>query len=168
MARSCTTWDESNNDNVCTPTISAGINRPPPSETISHIPRVPSLRNTQQDTRLSHLGSVTISKSTLSPPPPIPTPFSRPRSHIAAWLSTFTAAVDPCTGKIMVDFDWPRRVHQPPLISLLNYICAPHQSIRLHHRTNSHYSPHAIFLQVAAPIATDRVQILRRPSITVS
>ena len=28
VARSCTTRDESNKDNVCTPTISAGINRP--------------------------------------------------------------------------------------------------------------------------------------------
>ena len=31
MARLCATRDERNNDNVCTPTISAGINRPPPS-----------------------------------------------------------------------------------------------------------------------------------------
>ena len=30
MARSCATRDDSNKDNVCTPTISAGINRPPP------------------------------------------------------------------------------------------------------------------------------------------
>ena len=44
VARSYAARDDSNKDNVCTPTISAGINRPPPSETISHIPRVPSLR----------------------------------------------------------------------------------------------------------------------------
>ena len=31
MAWSCATRDDANKDNVCTPAISAGINRPPPS-----------------------------------------------------------------------------------------------------------------------------------------
>ena len=42
VARSCATRDASNKDNVCKPTIPAGINRPPPSETISHVTRVPN------------------------------------------------------------------------------------------------------------------------------
>ena len=33
--------NESNKDNVCKPTIPAETNRPPPSETISHVIRVP-------------------------------------------------------------------------------------------------------------------------------
>ena len=41
VARSCATRDKSNKDNVYTPTISAGIICPP-SETISHTPRVPN------------------------------------------------------------------------------------------------------------------------------
>ena len=41
MVRSCATRDASNKDNVCTPTIPTGINRPPPSETIPHVTRVP-------------------------------------------------------------------------------------------------------------------------------
>ena len=41
VARSCATRDASSKDNVCKPTIPAGINRPPPSETISHVTRVP-------------------------------------------------------------------------------------------------------------------------------
>ena len=41
VARSCATRDASNKYNVCKPTIPAGINRPPPSETISHVTRVP-------------------------------------------------------------------------------------------------------------------------------
>ena len=44
VARSCATRDESNKDNVCKPTITAGINRPPPSETISHVTRVPNYK----------------------------------------------------------------------------------------------------------------------------
>ena len=36
-ARSCAAWDDNNEDNVCTPTISAGLKRPPLSKTISLI-----------------------------------------------------------------------------------------------------------------------------------
>ena len=42
LARSCATRDASNKDNVCKPTIPAKISRPPPSETISHVTRVPN------------------------------------------------------------------------------------------------------------------------------
>ena len=42
MARSCATMDASNKDNVCKPTIPGGVNRPPPSETIFHVTRVPN------------------------------------------------------------------------------------------------------------------------------
>ena len=42
MARSCATRDASNEDNVWKLTIPAGINRPPPSETISRVTRVPN------------------------------------------------------------------------------------------------------------------------------
>ena len=41
VARSCATRDANNKDYVCEPTIPAGINRPPPSETISRVTRVP-------------------------------------------------------------------------------------------------------------------------------
>ena len=41
VARSCATRDASDKDNVCKPTIAAVINRPPPSEAISHVTRVP-------------------------------------------------------------------------------------------------------------------------------
>ena len=37
VARSCATRDGSNKDNLWKPTIPAGINRLPPSETISHV-----------------------------------------------------------------------------------------------------------------------------------
>ena len=50
VAPSCATRDASNEDNVCKPTIPAGINRPPPSETISHVTRVPT-----HETRLARL-----------------------------------------------------------------------------------------------------------------
>ena len=40
VARSCATRGASNKDYVWQPTIPAGINRPPPSETISHVTRV--------------------------------------------------------------------------------------------------------------------------------
>ena len=46
VARSCATRDESNKDNVRKPTILAGINRPPPYETISHVTRVPNYKTT--------------------------------------------------------------------------------------------------------------------------
>ena len=46
VARSCATRDASNKDNVCKPTIPAGINHPPPSETISRVTRVPNQQNT--------------------------------------------------------------------------------------------------------------------------
>ena len=36
-ARSCAAWDDNNKDNVCTPTIPAGLKRPPPSKTTSLI-----------------------------------------------------------------------------------------------------------------------------------
>ena len=36
-ARSCAAWDDNNKDNVCTPTIPAGLKRPSPSKTISPI-----------------------------------------------------------------------------------------------------------------------------------
>ena len=36
-ARSCTARDNNNKDNVCTPTIPAGLKRPPPSKTLSII-----------------------------------------------------------------------------------------------------------------------------------
>ena len=42
LARSCATRDVSNKDNVCKPTIPAKKNGPPPSETISHVTRVPN------------------------------------------------------------------------------------------------------------------------------
>ena len=42
LARSCATRDVSNKDNVCKPTIPAKTNGPPPSETISHVTRVPN------------------------------------------------------------------------------------------------------------------------------
>ena len=35
--RSCAAWDDNNKDNVCAPTIPAGLKRPPPSKTISLI-----------------------------------------------------------------------------------------------------------------------------------
>ena len=41
VARSCATRDSNNKDNAWEPTLPAGINRPPPSETISHVTRVP-------------------------------------------------------------------------------------------------------------------------------
>ena len=41
VAQSYATRDASNKDYVCKPTIPAGINRPPPSETILHVTRVP-------------------------------------------------------------------------------------------------------------------------------
>ena len=41
VARSCATRNASKKDNVWKPTIPAGITRPPPSETISHVTRVP-------------------------------------------------------------------------------------------------------------------------------
>ena len=44
VARSCATRDASNKDNVCKPTVPAGINRPPPSETTSHVNRVPDYK----------------------------------------------------------------------------------------------------------------------------
>ena len=37
MARSCATKDANNKHYVCRPTIPAGLNRPPPSKTISHV-----------------------------------------------------------------------------------------------------------------------------------
>ena len=62
VARSCATWDESNKDIVCTSAIPAGINRPPPSETISHIPRVPNYktRNTLSESKGFLLGRGTL------------------------------------------------------------------------------------------------------------
>ena len=39
VARSCATNDANNKNYVCKPTIPAGINRPPPSKTISPITR---------------------------------------------------------------------------------------------------------------------------------
>ena len=42
VVRSCATRDASNKDNVCKPTIPTGINRPPPSETISYVTIVPN------------------------------------------------------------------------------------------------------------------------------
>ena len=50
MARSCSTRDASNKDNVYKPTIPAGINHTPPSETISHVTRVPNHQNTLSGT----------------------------------------------------------------------------------------------------------------------
>ena len=47
VARSCATSDASNKGNMCKRTIAAGINRPPPSETISHVTRVPDHRTMQ-------------------------------------------------------------------------------------------------------------------------
>ena len=47
VARSCATRDASNKDNKCKPTIPAGINRPPPSETIAHVTRVPDHKTMQ-------------------------------------------------------------------------------------------------------------------------
>ena len=47
MARPCATRNASNKDYVCEPTIPAGINRPPPSKTISPVTRVPDHRNTR-------------------------------------------------------------------------------------------------------------------------
>ena len=41
MARSCAICDEGNNDNVFYTNYISRIKRPPPSETISHILRVP-------------------------------------------------------------------------------------------------------------------------------
>ena len=41
VARSCATRNANNKDNVWEPFIPARINRPPPSETISHVTRVP-------------------------------------------------------------------------------------------------------------------------------
>ena len=40
VARSCATRNASNKKNVCEPTLPAGINRPPPSKTISLITRI--------------------------------------------------------------------------------------------------------------------------------
>ena len=42
MARSCATRDASNKDTLCKSIIPAGINRPPPSKTMSHVARVPN------------------------------------------------------------------------------------------------------------------------------
>ena len=42
VARLCATRDASNKHNVWKPTIPAGISRPPPFETISHVTRVPN------------------------------------------------------------------------------------------------------------------------------
>ena len=50
VTRSCVTRDASNKDNVWKLTIPAGINHPPPSETISHVTRVPN-----HETRLAEL-----------------------------------------------------------------------------------------------------------------
>ena len=36
-ARSCAAWDDNNKYNVCTPTIPAGLKRPPPSKTIDNL-----------------------------------------------------------------------------------------------------------------------------------
>ena len=36
-ARSCAGWDDNNKDDVCAPTIPAGLKCPPPSKTISPI-----------------------------------------------------------------------------------------------------------------------------------
>ena len=44
-ARSCAVWDDNNKDNVCTPTIPAGLKRPPPSKTTSPITRFGTLLN---------------------------------------------------------------------------------------------------------------------------
>ena len=45
VARSCAARDASNKDNMWKPTMPAGINRPPPSETFSHVTRVPNQPN---------------------------------------------------------------------------------------------------------------------------
>ena len=45
-ARSCATWDDNNKDNVCTPTIPAGLKRPPPSKTTSLITWFGTVLNT--------------------------------------------------------------------------------------------------------------------------
>ena len=42
VARSCATTDANNKYNVFKPTVPAGINRPPPSEIILHVTRVPN------------------------------------------------------------------------------------------------------------------------------
>ena len=62
VARPCATRDENNIDNVCKPTTPAGINRPPPSETITHVTRVPNhktrgvgLKAVADDIRENHL-----------------------------------------------------------------------------------------------------------------
>ena len=44
VARSCATRDKRYEDNVCKPSILARINHPPPSETISHVTRVPDYK----------------------------------------------------------------------------------------------------------------------------
>ena len=45
-ARSCAARDDNNKDNVCTPTIPAGLKRPPPSKTISPIAWFGTILNT--------------------------------------------------------------------------------------------------------------------------
>ena len=45
-ARSCAAWDDSNKNNVFTPSIPAGLKRPPPSKTISPITRFGTILNT--------------------------------------------------------------------------------------------------------------------------
>ena len=45
-ARSCAAWDDNNKDNVCTPSIPAGLKCPPPSKTISSIIRFGTILNT--------------------------------------------------------------------------------------------------------------------------
>ena len=45
-ARSCAVWDDNNKDNVCTPSIPAGLKCPPPPKTISLITRLEAYLNT--------------------------------------------------------------------------------------------------------------------------
>ena len=47
--RSCAAWNDNNKDDVCTRTIPAGLKRPPPSKTISPIPRLEAYLNTLRE-----------------------------------------------------------------------------------------------------------------------
>ena len=60
VARSRATKDASNKDNVCKPTLPAGINRPPPTETISHVTRVPDHKTLLNCKCLSYIGCLAV------------------------------------------------------------------------------------------------------------
>ena len=82
VARSCATRDASNKDNVCEPTIPAGINRPPPSETISHVTRVPNHKTSRTSAAGGHRGVSRDANREGTKPPPPPTTHEKVRRSL--------------------------------------------------------------------------------------